>query len=417
MRVVVTAKNAAGSASATSEPTAPLTDDPYAQQRPSVSGTSEVGETLTAYPGHWITHYGNLQLDYRWLRCDAANTSDCMAVGYGDTYVVTRLDEGHRLQVEVTATDAGGLGRARSNLQRVVPVLEPVNVEKPAITGKLVLGETIQNHIGRWKSDTTPLYLYSSWERCNELGGACVSIPSNADWEDHEIVRDDVGHTLRLVIHAVNAKGETYAYSEPTAVIALHPPVNTELPAITGKLVLGETIQNHIGRWKSDTTLHVYSSWERCNALGGACISIPSNADWDDHLITADDLGHTLRLVIHAVSVEGETYAYSAVTPVLAIHPPVNTERPAITGKVAVGQTIQNHIGRWQSDTLLHVYSSWERCDADGAACVSIPSNADWDDHLITTDDLGHTLRLVIHAQSIEGDTYAYSDPTKVVQA
>ena len=58
LRLEVTATNDAGSATAFSDPTALPNDDPRNDLQPTIKGTPEVGEQLTAYPGHWITHYG-----------------------------------------------------------------------------------------------------------------------------------------------------------------------------------------------------------------------------------------------------------------------------------------------------------------------------------------------------------------------
>ena len=103
---------------------------------------------MTAYPGHWNTHYGNLQFDYRWLRCTG---QDCEPVGYGDTYLITDADEGASLLVEVTAVDAGGIGRARSN-PRAVMTMRPINLSPPTFIGRQRLGEKLTGQFGSWTS-------------------------------------------------------------------------------------------------------------------------------------------------------------------------------------------------------------------------------------------------------------------------
>jgi hypothetical protein len=73
----VTAVNADGSANADSAATAVVTSPaaaPKNTERPTISGTARVGQTLTANPGSWS---GNPDaFSYQWQRCDA-DGSNC----------------------------------------------------------------------------------------------------------------------------------------------------------------------------------------------------------------------------------------------------------------------------------------------------------------------------------------------------
>jgi cytochrome c551/c552 len=69
---------------------------------PIVSGTAEVGQTLTCSQGTWIGA-SPISFDYRWLR-------NGVAIGGAESsvYTVTAADEGHSISCEVTATDGAG---------------------------------------------------------------------------------------------------------------------------------------------------------------------------------------------------------------------------------------------------------------------------------------------------------------------
>jgi hypothetical protein len=132
MRVKVTATNADGSSSAQSAQTAvvaPLTSSaaPKNTSPPTISGTSKVGQTLTASPGSWS---GNpTSFAYQWQDCnlDAVVCTE-IAGATGTTYGVRLSDLGFRLRVVVTAKNAKGSTTATSAPTDVVaPTTPPPN--------------------------------------------------------------------------------------------------------------------------------------------------------------------------------------------------------------------------------------------------------------------------------------------------
>ena len=124
IRVRVTATNADGSANAESEPTETITPatstaGPRNTERPSIVGTPQVGQQLTADEGSWTgnpTGYG-----YQWQRCDA-DVASCAAVigATGKTYGVRLADLGFRLRVAVTARNARGSATVNSPITAIV---------------------------------------------------------------------------------------------------------------------------------------------------------------------------------------------------------------------------------------------------------------------------------------------------------
>lgn len=116
IRVLVTATNAGGSATATSAATAVIapvlipwanTPVPSPLAAPSVSGAAVVRSTLTCATGRWSgspTGY-----EYRWARGNAPILN-----ATGPTLTVTAADRGHQLSCTVTAVNAGGAIQADS---------------------------------------------------------------------------------------------------------------------------------------------------------------------------------------------------------------------------------------------------------------------------------------------------------------
>jgi hypothetical protein len=91
---------------------------------PAITGTADLGQTLTVTPGTWSN--SDVVLTYQWQRCDATG-ANCVAVAgsTGTTYVVSSADAGMMLNVVETATDRFGTPTATSAVTAAVPVPPP----------------------------------------------------------------------------------------------------------------------------------------------------------------------------------------------------------------------------------------------------------------------------------------------------
>jgi predicted actin-binding protein len=121
LRVVVTASNADGKASATSDATDVVDSKsgPANSVKPAVSGTATVGQELRVSQGTWSpkpTSFG-----YQWQRCSSTGT-DCINVGgaTSSTYGVRSADVGHRMRALVTARTSAGRSTVASSPSNVV---------------------------------------------------------------------------------------------------------------------------------------------------------------------------------------------------------------------------------------------------------------------------------------------------------
>jgi len=144
VRVTVTATNADGSGQATSAPSAVVSSAaaPTNSAPPTISGTAQVGSTLTAANGSW--NGSPTGYTYAWSRCDQ-NGASCAAISgaTANTYVLSSVDAGATLRVVVTATNSAGSTQATSVPTAVVAAAPATVVNGCPVsgTGTLQVGD------------------------------------------------------------------------------------------------------------------------------------------------------------------------------------------------------------------------------------------------------------------------------------
>ena len=244
LRVAVTAANKNGSQTAVSAPTPVIAPAPAAPAPPTnvslpqISGTPQVGQTLTGTNGTWNgspTGYA-----YQWQRCDGSGAG-CAAISgaAASTYTLVTSDASAMLRLVVTASNAGGSASATSAATGLVAAAAaPTNTALPQLTGITQSGQTLTTSTGTWNGSPTS-YAYQ-WKRCDSLGANCAVV-TGATASTFVLSSADVGKTLRSSVSATNSGGTTTAVSAQSALVASVP-----APAPSGRfgLATGGGVQN-----------------------------------------------------------------------------------------------------------------------------------------------------------------------------
>ena len=209
--------------------------------QPTISGTPTIGSTLTATQGTWSG--APTSFTFQWVRCPSSgglpDASDCAVIGGATTqaYIVSSSDNGSRLRVRVTASNADGSATAASNATALVGAASqpPTRTADPTITGTPRVGSTLVATQGQWSNSPTS-FAYQ-WVRCpssggNATGSDCAAI-GGATTQAYQVAAADLGQRLRVRVTATNADGSATAASNATAIIqaAAPPPVRTGCPA------------------------------------------------------------------------------------------------------------------------------------------------------------------------------------------
>jgi hypothetical protein len=232
MRVVVTATNSVGVASATSDHSAVIGTGakPKNTSAPTIAGNTTENSTMTANTGNWSGSQP-ISFSYQWQRC-YSNDTHCgnIAGATGRTYKLTAADVNHRLRVAVTGKNALGSVTATSKSTNVVGAGAPVNTALPAIAGTLRQGSALRATAGSWSS-ASALSFHYQWERCDAKGAHCAGI-GGATGTSYVLTTADVGHALLVQVKAQNAAGFTLANSKATG--AVGPALATNAIPVSG---------------------------------------------------------------------------------------------------------------------------------------------------------------------------------------
>ena len=233
------------------------------------------------------------------------------------------------LALPASADLVAGAGEFAGNL--AAPMTSPPsNTALPSISGTTVQGQTLSTSNGTWSN--SPASFTYQWRDCDGSGANCANI-TGATTSTHVLSAADVDHTLRVVVTATNEAGSAAATSRQTATVTASPggppvttstaPTDTRLPSISGAAVLGQKLSASNGTWSNSPASFAYQ-WRDCDHAGTGCKNI-KGATGSTRVLSAADVGQTLRVVVTATNAGGSTPATSHPTAVV-------TAAPAVTG-------------------------------------------------------------------------------------
>ena len=189
-------------------------------------------------------------------------------------------------------------------------------------------------------------------------------------------------------------------------------PANTQPPAISGTVAVGQQLQASSGSWTGSPAPSLTYQWQDCASDGGNCVSI-QGATNSSYTIQVSDGGFALEVLVTASNSAGTSQAASAPT-APAAQLPMNTQPPAVAGTVAVGQQLQASSGSWTGSPAPSLTYQWQDCASDGGNCVSI-QGATNSSYTIQVSDGGFALEVLVTASNSAGTSQAASVPTAVV--
>ena len=174
-------------------------DNSPATGAPTISGTAQVGETLSADTSNITDADGltNVQYEYQWL-ADASDISGATNA----TYTLADTDEGKAIKVEVTFTDDAdndeSLTSAATDAVAAAPTPNTPATGTPTITGTAQVGETLTagtSGIADADGLTNVSFTYQWLADDADISGATGSTYTLADTDEGKAIKVEVTFT------------------------------------------------------------------------------------------------------------------------------------------------------------------------------------------------------------------------------
>lgn len=179
---------------------------PVGTMVPAITGTAQVGQTLTTTLGTW-TGTPTPKKAVQWVSGGVE-----IAGAQGLTYVPTAADVGKTITTTVTGNSVAGRARRSSvATSAVIAAVAPVNTVAPAITGTAQVGQTLTTTNGTWTGAPTPTYA-RQWK------AAGVAI-NGATALTYVPAVGDVSKVITCTVTATNVTGPVSVTSAATAAV------------------------------------------------------------------------------------------------------------------------------------------------------------------------------------------------------
>ena len=299
---------------------AALPNNPATGQ-PSISGTFQVGQPLTASPGTIADADGltNATYRYQWIRVDSSSTENDILNAIGSTYVLTSTDEDNRIKVRASFEDDQGNPEARTSSA----TSQVQGVPKPSLS---IADVTVSEDAGNARFTVTMTAADNQsvsvgWAASTEAGDSAtagsdytassgtvtittgntqatfdVPVTQDSDIESSETFTVTLSNAMPsgdVVIGTATARG---TITDDDA-----PPANnpaTGAPEISGTPRVGETLTASPGTMADAdglTNATYRYQWRRVSSSNS--VSDITNATGTTHEVTTADVGSKIRVV------------------------------------------------------------------------------------------------------------------------
>lgn len=256
---------------------------------PTVSGTPQYNQTLTATTGTW-NGYPAVEYSYQWQADEIP-----IPGATSSTYLIKESDLGKQIRVGVTATNQSGPASVFSAPTATV-TSAPINSTLPTISGTAANGQTLTTNNGSWIAFPAPTFTYQ-WK----ADGTNIAGATN---QTLVLGNNQIGREITVDVTATNSQGSDTKLTAATARVT-SAPINTVLPVFAAEAVEGKSISTTNGTWLGYPAPTYTYQWKR----NGANISGATN---QSYTVAAADVGQNITVTVTATNSINAVSATSA---------------------------------------------------------------------------------------------------------
>ena len=381
------------------QPTEPAQNSP-ATGTPQISGTAQVGQTLTANTTGISDADGlnNAAFSYRWIRNDGSTDTDIQDAT-GSSYTLVSADAGQTIQVKVTFTDDADNQESLTSAATAAVAPEPNSPATglPTISGTARVGGTLTADTSAITDADGLNNATFTYEWIRNDGTSDTEI-SGATSYTYTLSNTDVGKTVKVRVRLTDDRGHNEAVtSSPTSTVVAAP--NTAAngaPTITGATRIGQTltaVTTGISDQDGLTQVAYTYQWLRNDGTNDSEISGATNATYT---LDSNDAGKTIKVKVRFTDDRGhnEVVTSSATATITAAPNNPADGRPTITGTVRVDERLTaDTAGISDTDGLTQVAYTYQWVRNDGADDADI-IGANYQTYLLTAEDRSQFIKV-----------------------
>lgn len=349
--------------------TTPAFAAPVTTVTPTISGTAQVGEVLTADPGSWTP--AETTFSYQWKR-GVTNVGTDSA-----TYTVTADDIGSTITVTVTGS-ADGYESDSATSAETAAVIAGVftSTPIPTISGTAQVGQVLTASAGTW-APAGATFSYQWTRGVTDVG---------TDSATYTVAAGDIGSTITVTVTgSIDGYDSDGATSAATSTVIAGVFTSAPTPTISGTTKVGHTLTAAGGTWLPTPTSLTYQWLRNGSTISGATAST--------YVLTTSDLGATVSVTTTATKTGFTTQSKtSSSTSAIVAGEFTVSPNPTLTGRFEVGRTLSVSLGSW-TPTPTTVTYRWFR---DGIRIVGATSST----FELLPRDRGHEISVRIVASS-----------------
>ena len=388
---------------------------------PTISGTAEVGQTLTADTSGIADSDGldKATFPYQWIAGDG-NTDTDIQDATGSTYEVSDGDVGKTIKVRVTFTDDWDAEETLTGAPTGQVEVRPNRpaTGAPTIRGTAQEGKRLRvNKAGIADEDGVPSINLFQFQWIVNDGVTDTHIPGAAG-RGYRPSCDDVGKTIKVQVRFWDRRGhpETLISAPTETVAALPNKEATGAPTISGTAQAGETLTaNTSGIADADGLDDATFAYQWVVNDGTTDANIEDATD-SAYEVSDDDVGKTVKVKVSFTDDRGHAESLtSAATAAVAAGPnSPATGAPTISGTAQVDETLTaNTSGIADADGLANATFSYQwiagGTDIDGATGSS---------RTLTSSEEGQTIQVRVTFTDDDGFSESLtSEATETVRA